>query len=219
MTTLNRNAVTAAVKRLRLALGDTQQQFATRTGLAISTVVRYELSRPPKGEVLEQLKALAEQNGLRDIATVFSYALGGQDLTPETAALNSAIASLWWNRKALADWPKLARCLADQLRNLIDVKRKQPDEVPESIEELETQLVQLRSALFGAVQDEINSEASKILEEKSGLSWERAQFEALTRNPELYQRYLAERAKAAMGTQFEESLSTPASRNRKKDKK
>ena len=62
------NAVTDAVRRLRLALGETQQQFAARTGLAISTVVRYELSRPPRGNALEQFKALAEKNGLREIA-------------------------------------------------------------------------------------------------------------------------------------------------------
>jgi transcriptional regulator with XRE-family HTH domain len=70
------NVVTDAVRRLRRALGETQQQFAARTGLAISTVVRYELSRPPRGEAIRQFKDLAAQNGLNDIAATFAYALG-----------------------------------------------------------------------------------------------------------------------------------------------
>lgn len=64
-----------AVRELRKALGDTQQQFATRLGMAISTVVRYELTRPPKGKVLNQLAHLAITNGRPEIAHVFFEAL------------------------------------------------------------------------------------------------------------------------------------------------
>jgi transcriptional regulator with XRE-family HTH domain len=69
------NPVCDAVRKLRLALGDTQQSFASRLGLAISTVVRYELTRPPKGKALAQFAELAK--GLRDaeLADVFRRAL------------------------------------------------------------------------------------------------------------------------------------------------
>jgi|ERR1019366_4031694 transcriptional regulator with XRE-family HTH domain len=64
-----------AVHKVRLAVGDTQQEFAGRLNMAISTVVRYELTRPPKGEVLVQFMKLAEANGRPDLAEQFWDAL------------------------------------------------------------------------------------------------------------------------------------------------
>jgi transcriptional regulator with XRE-family HTH domain len=71
----NKVVVRETVKRLRLALGDTQQAFANRLGLAISTVVRYELTRAPRGRALVQFAELAMANGLDDCAKVFRNAL------------------------------------------------------------------------------------------------------------------------------------------------
>lgn len=68
------NPVCQAVRRLRLALNDTQQSFANRLGLAISTVVRYELSRPPRGKALAQLDRLAMEHGLDECALIFRNA-------------------------------------------------------------------------------------------------------------------------------------------------
>jgi transcriptional regulator with XRE-family HTH domain len=73
--TEKRATLTDAVKALRGALGDTQQQFAQRLGMAISTVVRYESTRPPKGKALSQLFGLALSNGLHDVAEMFRRAL------------------------------------------------------------------------------------------------------------------------------------------------
>ncbi len=64
-----------AVRKLRVAIGDTQQQFANRLGLAISTIVRYELSRSPHGKVLIQFEKLALEHGQVDLAKVFRQAL------------------------------------------------------------------------------------------------------------------------------------------------
>lgn len=63
--------IKTAVRELRKSLGDTQQQFANRLNLAISTVVRYELSREPKGAVLIQFHQLAVKNNLTELAKVF----------------------------------------------------------------------------------------------------------------------------------------------------
>jgi transcriptional regulator with XRE-family HTH domain len=68
-------AVTETVKKLRLAVGDTQQQFAHRMGLAISTVVRYESTRPPKGRALAGFVELATASNLPDLAKVLNDAL------------------------------------------------------------------------------------------------------------------------------------------------
>jgi transcriptional regulator with XRE-family HTH domain len=203
------NAVTDAVRRLRQALGDTQQQFAARTGLAISTVVRYELSRPPKGAAVEQFKTLAEQHGFHDIARTFAYAMGQ---APETAALHSALDSLWWNRKHLADWPKLAHHVDNQFQSLIELKRKQPDMIAESLEGLEAQLVHLRAVLFGTASDQLNEITAAILAQHPCLTWGKAYERALTENRQLYTLYLQERADAAQGTGAEAALAVPGTR-------
>jgi transcriptional regulator with XRE-family HTH domain len=80
-----KNEVTRAVRSLRNRLGDTQQSFAHRMGVAISTVVRYELSRPPHGKVLGQLEKMAVDNGCFDEAAVFRNAFFKEfDLDAET---------------------------------------------------------------------------------------------------------------------------------------
>jgi transcriptional regulator with XRE-family HTH domain len=70
--------VTEAVRLLRRSLGDTQQQFAQRLGMAISTVVRYESTRPPRGKVLAKLYQLAIDNGLSRVASMFHLALSAE---------------------------------------------------------------------------------------------------------------------------------------------
>lgn len=61
-------AAQKAIKNLRLRLGLSQQAFAAKTGLSISSVTRYEKTRPPKSDVLVMFSGLAEEHGLRDIA-------------------------------------------------------------------------------------------------------------------------------------------------------
>jgi transcriptional regulator with XRE-family HTH domain len=67
--------LTETVRKLRFALGDTQQEFAHRLGLAIATVVRYEHNRPPKAKALVQLERVARENGLDEYAATFRAAL------------------------------------------------------------------------------------------------------------------------------------------------
>lgn len=58
-----------AVCDLRALLGDSQQAFSNRLGIALNTISRYETNRPPKGEALLKLAAFAGQlghNQLRD---------------------------------------------------------------------------------------------------------------------------------------------------------
>ena len=69
------NQVTAAVRKLRLGLDDTQQSFATRLGMAIATVVRYEHNRPPSGRALAKLERVAVEHGFQEYAAVFRKAL------------------------------------------------------------------------------------------------------------------------------------------------
>ncbi len=49
------------MKALRLAVGDTQQQFADRMGWAVSSVTRYEISRTIQGIALIAAERLADE--------------------------------------------------------------------------------------------------------------------------------------------------------------
>ncbi|SPF32062.1 hypothetical protein SBA4_1090008 [Candidatus Sulfopaludibacter sp. SbA4] len=106
------NEVTEAVRSLRKRLGDTQQQFANRLGMAISTVVRYELSRPPRGKVLRTLEALAVNSaGFREAAIfrnaffdefqpgVFQYLR----LTPRNEREEELVQALLWAARTSED--------------------------------------------------------------------------------------------------------------------
>lgn len=65
----------ATVRKLRTALEDTQQEFATRLGLAIATVVRYEHNRAPRAKALAKLEQVAAAHGLDEYAAIFHRAL------------------------------------------------------------------------------------------------------------------------------------------------
>ncbi len=135
MTKNPRNPVTAAVRELRLALGDTQQSFAQRLGLAISTVVRYELTRPPKGNALRMLARVAEENKLASVATCFRQALAAElgawdpgdlklKLEPQTNTERlwvSAILAVLRNPQYASLIPKLVRLLREPAEKSIKI--------------------------------------------------------------------------------------------------
>jgi transcriptional regulator with XRE-family HTH domain len=80
-------SVTEAVRKLRKALGETQQQFAYRMNTAVRTIARYETVRPPQGRVLRQLEEIAMEHDLGHIAEVFhgvleqEFGLGSSEKT------------------------------------------------------------------------------------------------------------------------------------------
>lgn len=64
-----------AVRELRLAVGQTQQEFAATMGLAIATVTRWEAGHPPKGIWLGRMYSFAVDKGLPEIAELFKQEL------------------------------------------------------------------------------------------------------------------------------------------------
>ncbi len=63
--------IASAVRKLRTLLGETQQEFANTVKTAIRTIARYETVRPPSGEVLLQLAAIAKDRAMgkhKDVA-------------------------------------------------------------------------------------------------------------------------------------------------------
>lgn len=72
---VNEMDLTALVKRVRTAHGETQQQFATRLGISIRALANYEKDRNPTGRALTRLTEEAHRAGLREEAEQFNKVL------------------------------------------------------------------------------------------------------------------------------------------------
>ncbi len=66
--------ISEALRDLRTALGDSQQDFAYRMKTAIRTISRWETIQPPRGPVLLKFIALAQKANRPDVATLFQRA-------------------------------------------------------------------------------------------------------------------------------------------------
>ena len=53
-------AVRAAVRNMRLALGESQEQFAKRLKTTVRTISRYETDQPPRGFALQKMWQIAK---------------------------------------------------------------------------------------------------------------------------------------------------------------
>jgi hypothetical protein len=58
------------------------REFAKRLGFGIATVVRYELSRAPKGKALAKLAQVAAESGFERYAAIFRQAALNARRTP-----------------------------------------------------------------------------------------------------------------------------------------
>ena len=77
-TKKTKNPLCDAVRKLRIALGESQQAFAYRMKTAIRTVARYETTTPPKGKALAERFWVAADTGNTELANVFRGALVGE---------------------------------------------------------------------------------------------------------------------------------------------
>src|SRR5689334_11883958 len=77
-TDRERSPLSEALIQLRQTLGHSQQQFASRTGLAVTTIARYETSRPPRGRELGIFHRLAVEAHRPDIAAAFGEAMADE---------------------------------------------------------------------------------------------------------------------------------------------
>jgi transcriptional regulator with XRE-family HTH domain len=64
-----------AVKALRLRAGLTQQAFASKLGIALVSVARYETGREPTGKAISALYRLANEMNRHDLAKLFQERL------------------------------------------------------------------------------------------------------------------------------------------------
>jgi transcriptional regulator with XRE-family HTH domain len=107
-----RTPLAEAIRRFRLTFGETQQQFADRTGLSIATIARYETSARPSAEALKQLSDLAKENKLPKYAAIFR----GDEAAAATQQQQEAVVLL-----------RLLELKVDQLKTAVVASR--PDAV------------------------------------------------------------------------------------------
>ena len=99
------NAVSDSVRQLRESQGLTQQEFANRLGVAITTIARWETIRPPNGKSLAQLYLFAVDHQQYKLAQI----------------LHAALANELWSQDRFADLGKLtANVISRWLADLIE---------------------------------------------------------------------------------------------------
>ena len=117
-----KHPLSLALVELRSHLGETQQQFASRLGVAITTVARYETTNPPSGKVLERLAFISSENGLDELSTTFQRAALAQTehyvRLQDLEELVLCTAVLWIVRKP--EFQKLRRRLAKLIQPVLD---------------------------------------------------------------------------------------------------
>jgi len=74
-TRIMKTPMAQAISRFRQALGDTQQQFAHRAGLAVTSIARYETNSPPSAKVLARFVDIARTSNLPSFTEIFEKRL------------------------------------------------------------------------------------------------------------------------------------------------
>ncbi|MFB3778737.1 MAG: helix-turn-helix domain-containing protein [Bryobacteraceae bacterium] len=144
-----------AVRKLREGLGDTQQEFADRLGLAIATVVRYEHNRTPRGKALARLEQAATASGFDQCAALFRNALVDEFGAPPPSPKTRTIQCRSDDEMALVDallyvvrlqgapaYAKAARAVRRALRPVLEDRRRTA-ETDEALEAQRNAIVRL----------------------------------------------------------------------------
>jgi transcriptional regulator with XRE-family HTH domain len=211
----------SAVRELRKALGDSQQAFATRLGMSMRAIANYETDRAPSGRALYKLEQLARASGQYELAHKFAQALATEmDWAQEAGqpVWTGLVRELVRNQKHCAGWPGIAAALVGELETLIaHAKSGMQIESPLKSQEaavanLESYLTEARHALEGSAEKTVARLAKEYLKSNPDKTMEQAQAAIWTQHPDLYAQYRQERADAARGTRFEESLAVHGTR-------
>src|ERR1700722_12714497 len=135
--------VNQAVRALRRSRRESQQAFATRLGLSISTIGNYERKRHPDTRSLILLTVAAREAGREDLVAVFSKAM--DDLGEELGIYSIRDDNL--QLTILKEFAKRPLFITDVLEQLIKDLKRYNRETPEEIARLEALLDQYSSSI------------------------------------------------------------------------
>lgn len=109
-TLKKKSPLSQAIVDIRAKLGESQQAFANRLGMALQTVARWETQGPPSGYILVRLEQIARQADLPAAANVFSSAVedelervGLRSTDPESKVCPKCN-SLFWQKPREMKW-------------------------------------------------------------------------------------------------------------------
>lgn len=74
-TAVTRSRLAEAVRRIRLQLEETQEEFARRLGVSVGSVARYETNARPSQRVIRKLRDLARDVGRFDLMELLGILL------------------------------------------------------------------------------------------------------------------------------------------------
>jgi transcriptional regulator with XRE-family HTH domain len=204
-----------AIRQLRAALSANQSELAQRLGLSIRAIANYEGGRIPKSAVLQRLIALARKAERADLAAVFAAALqGGMEeylaSVAEERVWSDAVAALVRGKES-KHWPRVQRSIVTALESL----RRQPSWAND--EQLAGVLLEARYRLSDTAERKL-SDLAKARQSATGEPYFQAYSTILLQNPQLYEQYQLQRARAARGTPFEKTMALPYAGRSKKTK-
>src|SRR5947209_9893687 len=99
-TDIERTPMARAIRRFRVSLGDTQREFAARTGLAVPTIGRYETNAQPSKDVLARFADIARSEKLALFTEIFDGQVEPDSVDFEAQEVAGAVHLL---RSALID--------------------------------------------------------------------------------------------------------------------
>jgi len=193
--------ITAAIKKLRATLGDSQQAFAHRLGLSVRAIANYEGGRRPSGPVLFDLSNLAEGDKIENLAKIFGAAYAKtvrgriQPTTDQERVLVRIVLCLSRNQHCVLDWSRLATELVASLAALVSFARSNSSGLKTDLDELEDTLLEARERITPPAQRKL-AKLARELSRGSQMPFDRAYLHVLGMHPELYAQYLEEMADA-----------------------
>jgi transcriptional regulator with XRE-family HTH domain len=210
--------VAASIRDLRSKLGDSQKVFSNRLGISQGAIANYEAGRRPTSAVLNALCRLAANRGFDGLAAAFASAFSEavrnrtEPTTPEERAWVRVVLALVRNRELVPEWPGLAGSLLTALEGLIATAVTTGSErIKTDLQELDQAFILARPFARPSAEDELEAKARER-SQRTGESHAQAYSEVLLENPDLYTRYLQERADKAEGTSLEPSLAVYGTR-------
>jgi transcriptional regulator with XRE-family HTH domain len=111
-TSRKKSPVALAVANLRGKLGDSQQDFAQRLGVSITTVAKYETSNPPTGSALVKLADMARASGASGEEMIMRLAYAAE------LKERDGVSAEWWDK--LEPKPFLLSWQKAQVKPLLD---------------------------------------------------------------------------------------------------
>jgi transcriptional regulator with XRE-family HTH domain len=138
-----------SIKTLRENMNLTQPEFASRLGIAIRTVARWEKDQPPHGEILTRLAQIADARDLNEIAGCFVAELRTEktghyaSTEPELKAWVEGVEiafRLRYSKAVTEKWFQIARNVMEIVESAARGEEKAGDQKMQEFSDLHRQL-------------------------------------------------------------------------------